>query len=429
MTPGLLLLFTFALGTGAAFLAPAWQSVVPSLVPRAALTQAVALNSLGVNLSRAVGPAIGGAVLASLGAAWPFLLNAMSFAGVIGALLWWRPPPAPERRLPPEGLAEAMIGGLRYAAASTPLKATLLRAVLFFLFASAYWALLPLIVRDTLAGGPGLYGLLFGAVGAGAVLGALALPRLKQRLSGDRLVALGSAGTAVTLGVFALTAHPAAALAASLLAGASWITVLSNLNVSAQTALPDWVRARGLALFITVFYGAMSAGALLWGDLAARFGIPAALLVAAAGLLLGLPLATRFRLQQGATLDLSPSMHWPEPVVLSGSPERRGPVLVTVEYPVAPGNEAAFLALMHRLAAERRRDGAWGWSLQEDTATPGLWLETFREADWTAHLRHHARVTVADRAVQEDIRTLLRHGAAPLVRHFLGPARAQGDPR
>lgn len=154
MTPALLLLFTFALGTGAALVAPAWQAVVPGLVPRAALTQAVALNSLGVNLSRAIGPALGGAVLASLGAAWPFLLNAASFAGVIAALLWWRPPPAPTRRLPPEGLAEAMLGGLRYAAASPPLKATLVRAVLFFLFASAYWALLPLIVRQTLDGAP-----------------------------------------------------------------------------------------------------------------------------------------------------------------------------------------------------------------------------------------------------------------------------------
>lgn len=263
----------------------------------------------------------------------------------------------------------------------------------------------------------------------GAVTGALALPRLKRRLSGDSLAALGSAGTALALGVFALGAEPVAALAASLVAGASWITVLSTLNVSAQTALPDWVRARGLALFITVFFGAMSAGSLIWGQTAASVGIPAALLIAAGGLLLGLPLAARFRLQQGTALDLSPSMHWPEPVVLADDADRRGPLLVTVEYDVDPVHTARFLALMATLAAERRRDGAWGWSLQEDVARPGLWLETFREADWTAHLRHHVRVTEADRAVQDEIATVMRDGTAPLVRHFLGPTAAQGDTR
>jgi hypothetical protein len=226
----------------------------------------------------------------------------------------------------------------------------------------------------------------------------------------------------VALGVFALSGEP---MAASLVAGASWITVLLTLNVSAQTALPDWVRARALALFITVFFGAMSSGALIWGQTAAAFGIPAALLIAAGGL----PLGTRFRLQQGATLDLSPSMHWPEPVMLADDADRRGPVLVAVEYPVDAVHTARFLALMATLAAERRRDGAWGWSLPEDIAQPGLWLETFREGDWTAHLRHHQRVTQTDRAVQDEIATLMRDGTAPLVRHFIGPTAAQGDTR
>jgi MFS family permease len=320
MTPPLLLLFTFTLGAGAAFVAPSWQAIVPKLVPREELQPAVALNSVGVNISRAIGPALGGGVIVALGVAWPFLLNAVTFLSVILALLWWRSPPAPQRHLPAERFWSAIRIGIRYTRASGPLKATLIRAVAFFLFGSAYWALLPLIVRRELGGGPALYGILLGCIGAGAVGGAFLLPALKQRLGADNGVALGTLGTAIALLVFAFVREPVAVAAASMLAGASWIAVLSNLNVSAQVALPEWVRARGLSVFLTVFFGSMTLGSLIWGQMAGLFGIPPALLTAAAGAMLGIVVSRPFKLQQGADLDLAPSMHWPTPT-LAGSIE------------------------------------------------------------------------------------------------------------
>ncbi|MCZ0963850.1 MFS transporter, partial [Paracoccus benzoatiresistens] len=260
MTPVLLLIFTFLLGSGAAFIAPAWQAIVPKLVPRQDLTAAVALNSMGINISRAIGPAVAGVLIAAFGLVWPFALNAVSTLVVIAALIWWRPKAEPVRKLPAEHVFGAMVAGLRYAVFTHPLRLVLVRAAGFFLFASAFWAMLPLVARDVLDGGAGLYGALLASVGVGAVGGALVLPGLRTRLGPDRTVILGTAGTAIVLVVLALVPGQAPALLAGLVAGASWIAVLSSLNVAAQSALPDWVRARGLAIYLTVFSGVMSLG-------------------------------------------------------------------------------------------------------------------------------------------------------------------------
>jgi predicted MFS family arabinose efflux permease len=424
MTPLLLLFFTFALGAGAAFVAPSWQAIVPKLVPRDQLQPAVALNSVGVNISRAIGPALGGGVIVALGVAWPFLLNAVTFLSVILALLWWRPPAAPPSHLPAERFWSAIRTGFRYARASGPLKATLIRAVVFFLFASAYWALLPLIVRQELGGGPALYGILLGCIGAGAVGGAFLLPALKERFGPDNGVALGTLGTAVALLVFAFVREPLAVAAASALAGASWIAILSNLNVSAQVALPEWVRARGLSVFITVFFGSMTLGSLIWGQVAGLFGISTALVAAAVGAVLGIVGSRPFKLQQGAGLDLTPSMHWPAPVVAGAVEPDRGPVMVTVEYRIDPKNAAAFLEALHTLADARRRDGAFAWGVFEDVAFPGRYLEYFLEASWLEHLRHHERTTEADHVVQDLVLGYHQGEDGPRVSHFLAPAVA-----
>lgn len=421
VTPAVLLAFTFVFGAGAAVTAPAWQSIVPQLVPRADLQAAVALNSVGINISRAIGPALAGFIIAGLGIAWPFLVNAASFLAVIAALLWWRPPLRPRSPLPAERFWSGLRAGLRHVGASPPLRAALVRAVAFFLFASAYWALLPLIARHELGGGAELYGALLGAVGLGAVLGALALPRLRRRFSADAVVAGGTAGTALVLAVFALVPRPEAAMAASLVAGASWIAVLSSLNVAAQVALPDWVRARGLAVFITVFFGAMTAGSLAWGQTAAVVGIPTALLIAAAGAPLAAFLARRFRLQQGAGLDLSPSSHWPAPVLAEGARSDGDTVMVTVAYRIAPAQRDEFLAAMDELGRARRRGGAYAWSLFEDAARPGRFVEQFLEESWLDHLRHHERVTLADQALQARIRALHEGPEDPAVTHFVTP--------
>ncbi|MEL7171973.1 MAG: MFS transporter, partial [Pseudomonadota bacterium] len=350
----------------------------------------------------------------------PFLVNALSVVGIIAALVWWRPAAPEPARLPPEHITGAMVTGLRYAANSPALKATLIRAAAFFVFASAFWAMLPLITREVLDGGPTLYGLLMAAVGAGAVGGALVLPKIKGRLGPDGTVAAGTAGTAFVMLIMATVPNQIAALAAAALAGLSWIAVLSSLNVSAQTALPDWVRARGLSVFLTVFFGAMSLGSLAWGQVASLAGIPTALIAAAIGALVMIPINRRAHLQMGAALDLAPSMHWPEPILATDSPPD-GPVMIQIAYDVRPGEEGAFTAAMQGLAASRRRGGGYRWSLMRDAAEPRRFTETWWEASWLDHQRQHSRVSKDDQKLQAEIAGFLAEGTAPRVTHHVSP--------
>jgi predicted MFS family arabinose efflux permease/quinol monooxygenase YgiN len=418
VTPGTLLLFTFLLGAGAALTAPAWQSIVPQLVSKQDLNAAVAANSVGINISRAIGPALGGIVIAGIGIAAPFWGNAVSNLAIIGALLWWRSPQIVAQRLPAERFFSAIMTGFRHARHNPHVGATLIRAFGFFLFASTYWALLPLVARNQIAGGPELYGVLLGAIGAGAVGGAFALPWLKAKLGPNRLVAGGTIGTALTLVLFGLAREPLAGLSASIIAGASWIAVLASLNVSAQVALPDWVRGRGLAMFVTVFFGAMTIGSAVWGQVAGIVGLPVTHFMAAAGVLVAIPLTWRWKLQTGAEIDLTPSMHWPAPVITHEVAYDRGPVLVTVEYRVEPRNRDAFLNAIERLAHERRRDGAYAWEVFEDAAEEGRFLETFFIESWLEHLRQHQRVTNADRVLQNTVHQFHVEGA-PKVIHYI----------
>jgi len=417
-TPGNLLLFSFLIGVGGALTAPAWQSIVPQLVPKQDLHPAVAANSVGINVSRAIGPALGGVIAAGVGIAAPFWLNAVSNLGIIGALLWWRSPQKAGRHLPVERFGSALRMGFRHAKSNPHLRATLMRAVGFFLFASAYWALLPLVARSQIAGGPDLYGVLLGAIGAGAVGGAFALPWLKAKLGPDRLVAAGTLGTAVALALFGLAHDAMTALSASVIAGVSWIAVLSSLNVSAQVALPEWVRGRGLAMFVTIFFGAMTLGSAVWGQVAAMVGLPVAHALAAAGALMAIPFTWRWKLQTGAGIDLTPSMHWPAPIITHEVEQDQGPVLVMVEYRIDPQHREPFLAALEKLAHERRRDGAYAWGVFEDAAEEGRMVETFLVDSWLEHLRQHERVTNADRVIQDAVHRFHLEGA-PKVTHLI----------
>lgn len=417
ITPTLLLLLTFMMGMGTAIAAPAWQAIVPGLVPRAVLQQAVAVNSVGINISRAIGPALGGFII-GYSIALPFLINGVSFLLVVCALLWWRPIATPPRLLPTENLFGALKAGVRYALHSHPLKATLARALAFFLFASAYWALLPLIARNLLNGNANLYGLMMGAVGVGAIFSAFVLPYLRKQFGADTLVALGSIGTALSMLALASAYSQVLAVVSCFFAGACWIAVLTCLNISAQVALPEWVRARGLAVFITVLFGSMSLGSLFWGQLSSVFGIANALFCAAAALVLIIPLTWRFKLQVGASLDLSPSMHWPQPIVEVDIEQDRGPVMITLEYFVNPADKYAFYLAAHKLKEQRYRDGAYTWGLFEDTAKPGRYIEYFMVESWLEHLRQHDRVTHADADLQ-DIVLAYHQGPRPVVEHYI----------
>jgi MFS family permease len=298
--------------------------------------------------------------------------------------------------------------GVRHSRNNRHLRATLLRAVGFSLFASCYWALLPLVARNQVGGGAAFYGLLLGAIGASAIGGALALPWLKATLGPNGVVAAGSVGTALALILFGAARDPIIALCASGIAGVCWIGVLATLNVSAQLGLPEWVRGRGLAVYVTVFFGALSVGSALWGQVARLGGVPMAHFIAATGLLIAIPLTWRWKLQTGAGIDLTPSMHWPTPVLSRHVESDPGPILVTVEYRIKDAEREAFLRALELLSHERGRDGAYAWGLFEDAADPGRFLETFLVESWLEHLRQHRRVTGADQALQQRIVTLLK---------------------
>jgi predicted MFS family arabinose efflux permease len=293
-----LLIATFGLGMCMAIMSPTWQSIIPKLVPKDTLQPAIALHAVGMNISRAIGPAVGGAIIVTAGIAWPFLINALTFVAVIIALLYWHAPVEAPKPGPREAFMTALRAGLQHAAENKPLQNTLWRSVLFFAFGSCYWALLPLIAREQLSGGASLFGVLVACIGAGAVAGAILLPRVRVTWGLDRVLVAGTLGTALALTGYALFRHPFLGMLASLIAGASWIASLSSLNVAAQLAVPDWVRARGMAMYTSVFYGCLALGSILWGQIATFVGITNTLLVAAIGAVIGIAAGRRLPLRK-----------------------------------------------------------------------------------------------------------------------------------
>ncbi|MEM7729508.1 MAG: MFS transporter, partial [Pseudomonadota bacterium] len=375
----------------------------------------------GINISRAVVPALGGAIIASLGLAWPFLLNAVTFLAVIGALIWWKPAAPVTGTRSRERIGGAMKLGLRHAARNPALKATLLRAFAFFVFASAYWAFLPLIVREEIAAGPTFYGIMLGSIGVGAVATAAVLPKLRAAIGDEWLSRVGCGVTAVGLGLFGLATTPMVGIAAALLCGSSWIMVMTALNVSTQTALPDWVRARGIAVFQMVFAGSMAGGAFFWGAIADATDLRTALLGAAAGLVVATLLVARFKLQQGADINYTPAGHWAEPQLVDEPDDDIGPVLISVEYHVKASHRAPFIKTAAKLEAFRRQDGGYDWVLLEDIAEPGRMVENWREDSWAAHLRTHDRVSEAVKSIQLELEEMLDHRSERRVTHYLPP--------
>ena len=304
-TPVVLLLATFFVSAGTSLSAPAWESIIPLIVNRSELSSAVTANGIGYNFSRAVGPALAGLAIAWLGIAAPFWIDCAACIVIIAALIWWRSPRATAEGLPRGPLTAAVSSGLRHTANNQHLRATLTRATAFFLFASASWALLPLVARSQMAQGPACYGALLGAIGAGAFGGSLGLGLVKRKLGPDSVVGFGTLGTAFALVLFGLAHAPVTAVCASVIAGASSSAVLASLYASAHSALPDWVRARGLAIFLTVIFGSMTIGSAVWGRLAGMEGLPLAHFVAAAGAILLIPLTRRWRLAPVRGFDLS----------------------------------------------------------------------------------------------------------------------------
>ena len=406
-SPILLLLTTFVLSAAWSLNSPAWLSIVPQLVPKPLIPGAIAAHSVGYNLSRTIGPALGGFIIMSYGAAAPLWIFVAANLAVIAALTWWRGPTRQARpSLPAERLSSALRTGLRHTANNRLLWATLARTIAIYPFTAAYWGLLPLIARRT-GQGAEHYGILLSAISVGAILGSLGHEKLRRKFGADRLVEAGTILTVFALMVFAVAQDLPISLCACLLAGMAWVNNLTCLYTSAQNVLPDWVRGRGLAVFLTVIYGTMTLCSAAWGEIAARTGLPTALLLAAGGAIAAIPVTWRWKLQQGAALDLSPSQHWSLPQTREEIDNDRGPVLVKIEYRIDPKDSAAFVRALDELGFERRRDGAFAWGIFEDAGDLGRYEEAYLIESWLELMHLRERVTNADRVLEDEIREML----------------------
>ena len=405
-TPTLLLLATFILSAAWSLNSPAWLSILPSLVPKDDLGGAVAANGVAYNVSRTVGPVLGGYAIVKLGASAPLWVFAATNVLVVAALLWRRPMAKQTADLPAERLISAVRTGVRHAFNNRFLRATLVRTLAVYPFAAAYWGLLPLISRHS-GGGAERYGLLLSMVSAGAVFGSIAQRYMRARVDLDWMVAIGTVATAAALLLFAGAPELAVLMGACFLAGAAWVIVLTSLYVSAQNVLPDWVRGRGLAVFLTVIFGATTVGSASWGQIAGKIGLSHALGFAAIGILVAIPITWPWSLQRGESVDLTPSLHWREPKAAVEIADSRGPVLVKIGYRIDPKDRAAFLRAMDELGEERRRDGAFAWGIFEDMSDFGRFEEDYLIESWLELMRLRERVTVADRMLEEEIRQML----------------------
>ncbi len=399
LSPGLLIGMSLMLGIGAALNVPAWGAIIPELLAREEIPAGVALNSAGFNVSRAVGPALGGLVVGALGPTWAFVLNALSFLGVVAVLRAWKRPVA-TTDLPAERFTAAMKVGLRYTRHRRPLQVILLRSGGFVFCGGIVFGLLPSLAFHQLHLGSAAFGLLFGCIGTGAVLATLVLPRLRARFNPNTLLA---ANTAIYAGALLVLAHlhRAPAIAGALLVcGFGWLSVLSTFNTGVQLSVPSWVKARALGVYITVWGGAMALGAAFWGWVGEHRGLSFAFTAAALGLLGVLALTGRMKVQAlHEDLDLSPARaypHPPEPI----APEE-GPILTVLDYRIPPEAAEAFRETMRDVRRIRIRDGAVRWSLFHDRghAQAGelRFVESFFSSSWGEHLRQHHRATVEDR--------------------------------
>ena len=419
LTPWSLLGFTFLIGCGVAMNNPAWQASVGDMVPRAALPGAVALNSMGFNLARSVGPAIGGAIVAAAGAAGAFAVNAVSYLGLIAVLLRWRPAPKP-RDLPPERLDLAMGAGLRYVAMSPGIRTVLLRGAVFGAAAAALPALMPVVARDLIAGGALTYGILFGAFGVGAVGGAFATKPMRARLSTEGIVRAASVLLVAGAVGTALSRSMALTLPALMLAGMGWVLALSTFNVTVQLSTPRWVVARALSLYQMATFGGMAAGAAGFGTAANGWGVTTALLMAgglqAVSGLLGLvrPLPA-----SDAGDDLAPLGLFREPDTALPLDPRSGPIVVTIDHRIAEENVPAFLHAMNERRRISLRDGARRWTLLRDLQDPELWIERYHVPTWLEYVRDNRRRTQADRENFDRIRALHVDQHAPRVHRMI----------
>lgn len=403
--PWSLLVFTFLIGTGKAVTNPGWQTMVAEIVTRKDVPAAVSLNSIGINIARTTGPAIGGVLVAMVGAFAAFVVNAVVNLGVIVVASRWKRA-ASEAQLPPERVAAAMVDGLRYVALSPNLLRLTLRGFVFNFAGTSVMALLPLIARDIVGGGPEVYGMLFGSFGVGGLSGAVAASRLRQRLTVEGMARIGFVVSAVSaVGIAFGTILPIAILGVGM-AGASWLLVLATFNTYVQLASPRWVLGRCQALLQTANFSGVAVGGIVWGQFAAGLDTPSALLISAAALTLGAMIGLVSKIKDFDTGGLQSNPDWRAPEFALDILPKSGPIVTTLEYRIPEDRVPRFLQLMQDRWRRRRRDGVRSWSLSRDLMDPEVWFERFETPTWLDSMRHHSRRTLAGSKLADEIRQL-----------------------
>jgi len=424
ISPWILLILTFLLNIGAAMNSPAWQAIVPEVIPRAQLPDAISLNSAGFNLARALGPALGGLAIAlyaraTTGAASVFLLNSLSFVGVILVLYRWQRNPHFKSALPAERIRGSVRAGIRYMRYAPMLQAAFMRTLIFTLFVSAVWALLAVVARDDLHQGAMGYGILNGSMVFGAVIGATSLPRVRRVLSADAIIASATAVFVSTLTVLALVKVPLIIIAVLITAGFAWTSAMSTLNLAVQVSVPAWVQARALGAYQMIFAGGMALGSVIWGFIAEHVSTSKSLMCAAGGLAVTLPLSLRFHVLRGVQPDFSPHRYaLPAPTLASEREDSDGPVRVSIDYRIDPADYAAFTKAIHQLRDVRLRDGAIRWGVYQDASDPGHLNETFITESWLEYLRQRERFTASDLAIRERVFSFHRSSEPPRISHM-----------
>ncbi len=418
VTPWVILIFTFIIGAGGALSNPAWQASVGDVVPRDEVRSAVGLNSMGFNLMRSIGPALGGMIVAAAGAGAAFAVNAVSYIAIVWALVRWRPETKP-RRLPRESLGSALSAGWRYVAMSPALLRVMARGLLFGVAASSVLALLPVVAADVLRGTALTYGLLLGAFGLGAIGGVVASSRLAARLRNERLVQLAFLGFALGVEGLAFSRSIWLSLLALGLTGASWVLALSLFNVTVQLSTPRWVVGRALSFYQTATFGGMALGSWLWGLVSDARGPVEALALSGVVLFLGVFVGRWLGMAEYANLNLDPLDRWREPALRLDLQPRSGPILLMIDYRIAQADVETFLALMRQRRRGRRRDGARQWALLRDLEQPEIWTESYHVPTWIDYIRHQERRTKADGELTEKILALHQGPDPPRVHRMI----------
>lgn len=418
ITPWTLLAFTFLIGCGTALNNPAWQASVGDMVPRQDVAGAVSLNSVGFNMTRSVGPALGGAIVAFGGGAAAFAANAASYLALIYALFRWKNSEK-ARTLPREDIGPAVAAGLRYVAMSPKLLKVFFRSFVFGLSSIAILALMPIVARDLIQGGPLTYGLLLGAFGIGAIGGAFANGWLREKLTSENIVRLSFAGFALSEAAMGATGNGIVAGLAAVVAGGCWVIALSLFNTIVQLSTPRWVVGRAVSFYQTASFGGMAAGSWLWGSVAESGDAGTALTIAALVTAVGVVIGFFLPMPVFEELDLDPLDRFREPDLNLEILPRSGPIAINIDYEIADGDVSEFLKLMVERRRIRIRDGAQAWALMRDLENPHIWTETYHTPTWVDYVRHNHRRTKADAMNFDQIRALHRGTSPPKVHRMI----------